>query len=69
MCDFDQATHVDAIPALATFNAVHGQHLLRFNLSEEITAVLMVKVGLATELLFVACSKSNGGGHFVDKVA
>ena len=68
MCDFDQANHVDAIPALATFNAVHGQHLLRLNQSEEITAVLTVKIGLATELLFVAYSSSNGGGHFIDKV-
>ena len=68
MCNFDLANDVVGIPALAAFNAVHGQHLLRFNQSEEITAVLTVKVGLATELLFVAYSNSNGGGHFIDKV-
>ena len=68
MCEFDLSNELNGIPALATFNAVHGQHLLRFNQSEEITAVLTVKVGLAVELLFVAYSNSSSSGHFVDKV-
>lgn len=66
-CNFDLANHVHAIPALATFNSVPGEHLLQFNDSEEISAILSVRVNNSIDLLFVAYSTTNEN-HFLEKV-
>lgn len=67
MCNFGLENNVRAIPALATFKSVPGQHLLRFNESEEITAVLAFKVGKNIDLLFVAYTTPSED-NFLDKV-
>ncbi|CAI7989820.1 Plexin-A4 [Geodia barretti] len=68
LCDFNLANHLNSEPALAAFDPVRGQHLLRFNNSEEITAVLTARVGMTTttDLLYVALSTSQDD-HFLDK--
>ena len=69
LCDFNLANHLNSEPALAAFDPVRGQHLLRFNNSEEITAVLTARVGMTTttDLPYVALSTSQDD-HFLDKV-
>ena len=66
MCQFE-LNSIQPVPALATFNAVTGRRLLYFNRSEEVTAILTVKVDSSIEFLYVAYSTSNES-HFLDKV-
>jgi hypothetical protein len=65
-CDFKLANEIRAIPALATFESIPGQHHLRLNESEEITAVLAVRVGSYADLIFVAYTTSSEE-YFLDK--
>lgn len=69
MCEFNMGNHLDSVPALAAFNPVVGRHLIKYNNSEDVTAIISVGVGFktTTDLIFVALTE-NHTDHFLDKV-